>query len=764
MEKTKNHKSRVQKSKKKTKPNYRKYLTIMWVLFISGFLFIFLLFYAVSEGYLGYMPSFDELENPETKLATEVISQDGVVLGKFYDENRTRVTYEQISPHVINALISTEDERFREHSGIDFRSVGRAVGGVLTGHFKGGGSTISQQLAKLLYSEQSHSVFSRIIQKLNEWVIAIKLEKRYSKDEIITMYLNKFDFLYNAIGINSAAQIYFDKSPDTLSIVEAATLVGMIKNPSYYNPKLHPERGLKRRNVVLGQMLRNEVLTQKEYDSLKQLPLDMSHFHRESHIEGLAPYFREYVRAFMKKWAKEHKKPDGSTYDIYRDGLKVYTTIDSRMQKYAEEAVAEHLGGELQPAFYKNWKGRKNAPFYFEKNAKKEIARIMNRAMKNSDRYRNAKRAGLPYDSIVASFKKPVPMRLFSWKGEIDTVLTPMDSIRYYKYFLHSGLIAMEPGTGFVKAYVGGINYKYFKYDHVTQGKRQVGSTFKPILYTLAMQNGMTPCDELPNVQPVIELPDGKTWEPKNATKKEDIGKNITLKKALATSNNWISAQLIDRFSPQPVAKLAHKMGIESEIPAVHSIALGSVDLRLEEIVRAMNTFPGKGISVKPVYITSIVDKFGNVVANFAPEQKEALDERTAYLMLNLMEGVVKYGTGVRLRLKYGFRNPIAGKTGTTNNHSDGYFMGIVPQLTTGVWVGCEDRAAHFRNIRLGQGANMALPIWALFMQKIYADKDLGFEPEDFPKPTVPLKINLDCEDQHQTTRESNLDTGDDEF
>jgi penicillin-binding protein 1A len=761
----KKEKSQTEKAKttKKLRSKFRRYSLILWALFIGAVLSVFLLFYAVSEGYLGYMPSFEELENPDVKLASEVVSADGKVLGKFYEENRTGVEYDEINKHVIQALIATEDERFRDHSGIDFRSVGRAIAGVLTGKFKGGGSTISQQLAKLIYSEKSHSVFSRVIQKLNEWVIAVKVEKRYSKDEIITMYLNKFDFLYNAIGINSAAKIYFSKTPDSLSIIESATLVGMIKNPYYYNPKIHPKRGLNRRNVVLGQMLRNKFISQAEFDSLKTLPLDMSGFKRESHIAGLAPYFREYVRVFMKDWVKNNLKPDGTEYDIYRDGLKIYTTIDSRMQKYAEEAVREHLGGELQDAFYKNWKGRKYAPFYFKHNPEKEIKKMMTQSMKRSERYRHLKKAGLDFDSIQSIFNIPTPMTLFSWKGDIDTTMTPMDSIRYYKYILHSGLIAVEPETGFVKAYVGGIDYRYFKYDHVTQGKRQVGSTFKPILYTLAMQNGMTPCDELPNVQPVITLPEGKTWEPKNATKEEDIGKNISLKKALATSNNWISAQLIDRFSPQPVAKLAHKMGIESEIPEVHSIALGSVDLRLEEIVRAMNTFPSKGISVKPMYITHIADKYGNIIGSFVPEQNEAFDERTAYLMLDLMQGVVQYGTGVRLRLKYGLKNPIAGKTGTTNNHSDGYFMGIVPQLTTGVWVGCDDRAAHFRNIHLGQGANMALPIWALFMKRVYADKSLHFEKENFSKPTIPLKVNLDCEADHESANSSSTPV-DEEF
>ncbi len=740
------------KTKSKNKPLYRKYIRLMWLLFAIGMLFTFLLFFFVSKGYLGYMPSFEEIENPESKLATEVISSDGVLLGKFYDENRTRVNFSEISPHVIDALISTEDERFRSHSGIDFRSVARAIFGVMTLDFSGGGSTISQQLAKQLYSEKSPSFFDRVIKKLNEWVIAVKLEKRYSKNEILSMYLNKFDFLNNAIGIRSAAKIYFAKTPDSLNIQEAATLIGMIKNPSFYNPIRKNERTKNRRNTVFQQMVRNDRMTQKEYDSLKLLPLDMSNFKRESHTQGLAPYFREYVRAFLKKWVKENKKTDGSEYDIYRDGLKIYTTIDSRMQKYAEEAVAEHLGEELQPTFFKHWKGHKNAPFFFEKNAKKQIERIMYKGVKNSERYRSMKKNGYNFDSILTKFKIPVQMRVFSWKGDIDTLLSPMDSIRYYKYFLHSGLVAMEPETGYVRAYVGDINYQYFKYDHVTQAKRQVGSTFKPILYTLAMQNGMTPCDELPNVQPVILLPSGKTWEPRNTTKKEDEGKPITLKKALATSNNWISAQLIDRFSPQPVVKLAHKMGIKSEIPEVHSIALGSVDLRLEEIVQAMNTMPSKGISVDPIYITHIADKYGNIISSFTPKQVEALDERTAYLMLNLMQGVVQYGTGLRLRLKYKFYNPIAGKTGTTNNHSDGYFMGIVPELTTGVWVGCDDRAAHFRTIALGQGANMALPIWAKFMQKIYEDKTIGFSKGKFDEPTIPLKAELNCENKDKNS------------
>lgn len=691
------------------------------------------------------MPTFEELENPKSNLASEIYSADGKLLGKYFIENRSNATYGELDTNLLNALIATEDIRYYKHSGIDFKALARALAGALMGQNKGGGSTITQQFSKLLFHERPDSKMKRVVQKLNEWVIALKLEQRYSKEEILTLYLNKFDFVNNAVGIKSAAKIYFNKTPDSLKIEESAMLVGMLKNSALYNPVRRQELTEGRRNVVMSQMVKYGFLEQAIYDSLILLPIDMSNFKRQSHLTGQATYFREFLRGRLKAWCRNKIKADGTPYDLYKDGLKIYTTLDSRLQGYAEEAVIEHLSLDLQPTFFRHWSGHSNAPFYFENNASASTKKIMNQAMRRSDRYRKLRLSETPADSIILSFNTPTPMTIFTWDGEIDTVMTPMDSIHYYKFFLQAGLMSVEPQSGYVKAYVGGINYKHFQYDHVTQGARQVGSTFKPFLYTLAMQNGLSPCTEFANIQPIIYLDNGDTWEPRNSSSK-DLGTEITLKYALATSNNWISGWLIKRFSPQSVVKIARNMGVTSFLDPVPAIVLGSSDLSLYEMVGAMNTFANKGVYIEPTFITRIEDKNGNIIESFIPNQKEAMSEQTAYLMLELLKGVVDYGTGIRLKLKYKFENPIAGKTGTTNNHSDGWFMGITPELATGIWVGCEDRAAHFRSLSLGQGANMALPIWALYMQQVYADSTINLTLEDFEPPLEPLNVEIDCE------------------
>jgi penicillin-binding protein 1A len=736
----------------------KKNLTIFWSVILTGILLTVLLFWLISTGLLGYIPTFEELENPNSNLASEIYSEDGTLIGKYYIENRSTTKFSELDTNLVHALLATEDIRFYKHSGIDFKAVMRAFAGAVIGQNKGGGSTITQQFAKLLFHERPGSKAKRILQKLNEWVIAVKLEQRYSKDEIIALYLNKFDFVNNAVGIKSAAKIYFNTSPDSLKIEESAILIGMLKNPALYNPLRRPDTVLARRNVVLRQLQRYDYITSAEYDSIRKLPLDMSKFGRQDHITGHATYFREFLRGKLKIWCNEHTKPDGTPYDLYKDGLKIYTTLNSKLQKYAEEAVIEHLSQDLQPTFFEHWKHHPNAPFYFQNNASEEIQKILTQGMHRSERYRKLKDANATNEEIKRSFNTPIRMRVFTWLGETDTVMSPMDSIHYYKFYLQAGLMSVEPSTGYVKAYVGGINYKHFQYDHVTQGARQVGSTFKPFLYTLAMQNGLSPCTKIPNIQPVIYLYDGKTWEPDNSAK-DDKGIEITLKHALATSNNWISGHLVNRFSPEAVVKIARNMGVTSYLDPVPSLVLGSSDLTLYEMVGAMNTFTNKGVYIEPVFITRIEDKSGNVLETFIPKQHEAMSEETAYLMINLMKGVVESGTGMRLRFKYKFENPVAGKTGTTNNHSDGWFMGLTPQLTTGVWVGCEDRAAHFRSLNLGQGANMALPIWALYMRRVYNDTSLGFKLDDFEKPLKPLSVETDCAkyDKMQKNRSADI-------
>ncbi|MDX5583958.1 MAG: transglycosylase domain-containing protein [Aureibaculum sp.] len=736
---------------------FKKYTRWIWMLFFGGLAFITLLFLLASWGVFGTLPTFEELENPESNLASEVISIDGKTLGKYYRENRTPVKYKELPKHLINALVATEDERFYSHSGIDFKGTIRAASKLGKA---GGASTITQQLAKLLFhGEGSRSLVTRLTEKVKEWVIAVRLERQYTKQEIIAMYLNKQGFLFNAVGIRSASRIYFGKEPRDLNIEESAVLVGMLKNPRQYNPQreISKAKSLVRRNVVFKQMERNGFISTKLKDSLQNLPMVLN-FSPEDTGYGVATYFREYVRAFLRGWVKKNPKPDGSEFNIYRDGLKIYVTLDSRMQKYAEEAMQEHMSN-LQRVFFKQQKAfNKTAPFY--DLTKKEIERTMDLAMKRSNRWKRMIKSDKSEKEIRASFDTKTEMTIFSWKGDIDTIMTPKDSIRYYKHFLQSGVLSVEPQTGHVKAWVGGINYKHFQYDHVKQGSRQVGSTFKPFVYATAInQLQLSPCEEFTNTP--YTIPKGKyglpeDWTPKNATEK--YGGVRTLRNALANSVNVITAQLIDKATPTNVVRLAQNLGVKSEIPPVPSIALGSVDLTLYEMVGAYNTFANKGMYVEPMMILRIEDKNGTVLDNFTPNTKEALSEESAYTIINLLEGVTTGGSGQRLRSSagvypdsivsgypYEFTNPIAGKTGTTQNQSDGWFMGVVPNLTTGVWVGAEDRAAHFADIARGQGATMALPIWALYMKKCYADKELQISDGPFDKPEN-LNIELDCE------------------
>lgn len=734
------------KNKTKKKRDIKVYLIVIWTLFLLFALSVFLLFHGIVHEWFGEMPTFEELENPETNLATEIISADGKLLGTYYIENRSNVSYADIAPDLIHALISIEDVRFYEHSGIDKIALFRVAKGIATGNSdQGGGSTITQQLAKNLFPRGENLSKSKlVIRKLQEWVTATKLEYNYSKDEIIAMYLNTVFYGHNAYGIKKATETFFGKEPDEITMEEAALLAGVVNAPSKFSPRRHPDNAINRRNLVLKRMETNGYITEAEYDSISQIPIDLSHFGVLDHNAGQATYFREFLRSEMHEWAKTHFKQDGTPYNIYKDGLRIYTTIDSRMQQYAEEAVREHLALDLQPAFYEHWKGDPKAPFVLKDE--EEVEKIMMLSMKRSERYRVLKKAGWPMDSIIANFNEPTEMRLFSWDGPIDTVLSPMDSIRYSKFFLQSALMSVETGTGHVKAYVGGDDFRFFQYDHVTQAKRQVGSTFKPFLYALAMQEGeYTPCTKVPNISYSIQLSDGKFWEPKDSGKTK-FGEEVTLRWALAHSNNRISAYLMKRFGPEATIQMARRMGVTSDIPAVPSICLGVCDLSLYEMVGAMSTFANKGVYVKPIFITKIEDKNGNVIETFKAEQHEAMDEVTAYKMIELMKGVVYEGTGVRLRYKYGLRNPIAGKTGTTQNQSDGWFMGITPDLTTGIWTGAEDRSVHFKTITLGQGSNMALPIWALYMKKVYSDPTLHISQGDFQKPLSNVDLEFDCD------------------
>ena len=753
----------VDKRKKhKKKSPYLKYILTIWGIFLFGVLSIIILFSGAALGLYGPMPDLQQLENPRTNLATQIISSDDAILGKYYfDDNRTPIIFDEIPTHTIQALIATEDERFYEHSGIDWRGTLRAF--AFLGK-RGGASTISQQLARQIFvGVRSRNLLKTVLQKAQEWVIAIQLEKRYTKKEILTMYLNKYDFGYQADGIRSAAKIFFNKTSKELSIEESATLVGMLKNSSLFNPIRRPERVKKRRNIVFQQMLRNKLLSIEEVDSLSKLPLKIT-YTPESHREGLATYFRAYLKDFMDDWINENPKADGSKHNLYRDGLRIYTTIDSRIQQLAEDAVIGHMKNLQKEFFLQNTEEENpTAPFLDLRDG--EIDTLLQRTAYRSERWRKMKLAGVSEEEILSSFDREVPMRVFSWKGEIDTIMTPMDSIRYYKHFLRASLMSMEPQTGHVKAWVGGYNYKHFQYDQVKQGRRQIGSTFKPFLYATAIdQLKLSPCDSLPDALYCIEPRKHgnlNAWCPKNSGDK--YGKTRTLKNALANSVNTVSARLMDLVGPRPVINLARKMGVTSYLPAVPSIALGTPDISLFEMVGAYSSFANQGIYVKPVMITRIEDKNGRSLYDVQPVTRDVLSEEAAYVTVNLMQGVTQSGSGARLRhaglektnyiyekvvtgYPFIFENPIAGKTGTTQNQSDGWFMGMVPNLATGVWVGGEDRSIHFKEIGFGQGATMALPIWGNYMRSLYENPNFGISMEDFTAPEN-LNIPVDCEE-----------------
>ncbi len=736
------------------------------------------------------MPSFEELENPKNNLATILYSADQEVLGKYFHENRTNINYEDLNKNVINALISTEDIRFYNHSGIDPKGLGRVLfRTVLMGEkSSGGGSTITQQLAKLLFHDPAKNLWERSLQKLKEWVIAVKLERSYTKQEILTMYLNKAPFIYGAYGIESAAHTFFSKPMDSIRVEEAATLIGMLQNPSLYNPLRRPDVTQNRRNIVLSQMRKADHISPEEYDSLKTLPLNIL-FQRDDHIHGLAPYFREHLRlkltaeqperenyaswqdqqfiedsvAWLRDplygWINKNLKSDGTKYNIYNDGLKIYSTIDSRLQEYAEKALEQHLGEDIQPLFFREKEGRTRAPFT-NKISQEQYESIISRAMRNSDRYRNLRRAGIPEDSIQDAFREPVEMEVFTWHGNVDTIMTPLDSIHYYKSFLRGSLLSMDPQSGHVKAYIGGPNYQHFKYDMVSMGKRQVGSTIKPFVYTLAMQEGLTPCDMVPNIPQTFNLVTGTTWTPRNSSSSRN-GEMVSLKWGLANSNNNITAWILKQFNPQAVVNIIHDLGIKSPMDPVPSIVLGVPEFGLDEMVAAYCTYANKGVHVEPLMVTRIEDRYGNVIASFSPRKEEVLSEETAFLMINLLEGVINQGTGIRLRSKYQINSQIGGKTGTTQNHSDGWFMGITPNLVTGIWVGGEDRDIHFDNIGLGQGANMALPIWALYMQEVYNNEEIPVTPEDTFEEPVNFNINLDCPDRNIPANDETIEGSD---
>ena len=728
------------------------------------------------------IPSFEELENPQSNLATQVIAEDGEILTTFHIENRSYVSYEELSPNLVHAAVATEDSRFYRHSGIDFESLARVLVKTVLGgsSSQGGGSTITQQLAKTLYPRQDVSskipgvsTLKMVWIKLKEWVTAVKLERSYTKDEIMNMYMNQIFFGSNAYGIKAAAQTFFGKSPIDLTVEEAATLVGMVNKPTRYNPALNPDKSLARRNLVISRMEQNGFLTKEEADSIQQIPITLS-YQIQDHNAGIGPYFRDMLRRTMNAkepkrssytqyedyvvdsllwaddafygWLNKNTKSDGTRYDLDRDGLRIYTTINYKMQKYAEEAVAEHLGEDLQKTFDRHLKWNRNKPFASDID-QKTIDQLMKQARRWSDRYRIMKANGASESDIRKSFTEPVRMRLFSWnkKGYIDTVMTPDDSIKYYKGHLRAAFMAIEPHSGFVKAYVGGPNYRYFKYDNVRQGKRQVGSTIKPFLYTLAMQEGMSPCDRVVNV-PQTFLVGDTTWTPKSTDKDEWIGQTVTLKWGLTKSSNNISAYLMKQYGPEAMVEMMRKMGIGCYLDPVNPLCVGSADISVYEMVAAYNTFPSKGVYASPIFVTRIEDNLGNVLGEFTNRKKEAISDYTAYLMANLMQGVVNSGTGVRLRAKYGLKGEIAGKTGTTNDQSDGWFIGYTPTLTAGVWVGAEDRQVHFESLSLGGGSNMALPIWGIFMKKVLADGTLGvYETDQFIAPPG-ITLNLNCD------------------
>lgn len=744
-----------------TKKWYKPFLIWFWSLFLGGILLVWFVMFLITRGALGYLPPLEELQNPKNRFASEIISSDMQSLGRYYRyENRVGVQYTDLSPNLINALIATEDARFYNHTGVDLKSMFRAI---LKLGRAGGGSTLTQQLAKQLWSPRANNIFERAMQKPIEWVIATKLERLYSKDEILLMYLNQFDFLYNAVGIQSASQVYFSTTPKDLKLEQAAMLVGMCKNPSLYNPIRHPQRATNRRNTVLGQMTKYGYIDEATRDSVAALPLTLK-YSSVDHKQGVAPYFREYLRVVMTakepkdsdypewnklqyqidKWqwdnnalygfVEKTRKPDGSKYDIYQDGLKIYTTIDSRMQKYAEEAVNEHMQDQ-QKAFFKELKRKKTAPFS-STLTKEEIDGIMSRSMKQTDRYRNMRRAGYSADSINQAFMTAREMQIFTYdRGMIDTVMSPYDSIKWQKSYLRCGFMSMDPHTGHVKAYVGGPNFAHFQYDMCTKGRRQVGSTIKPYLYTLAMDEGMWPCETWVYDSIHVELPNGDVWAPRD-THEDNLGDTVTLAWGLKVSSNWMSAYLMSLFTPEQLVKMMRSFGIQGQLDPVLSLCLGPCEVSVEEMVDAYTTFANKGIRTEPLYVTRIEDNNGNVIGTFTPRTHEIISETTAYKMIYMLREVLDHGTGVRVRFKYGIKSPMGGKTGTTNNNSDGWFMCFTPSLVTGTWVGGEDRAIHFDNLREGQGASMALPINALYLKKVFADPDLGYnEEEEFDVP-----------------------------
>ena len=771
----------------------KKFIYVLWGLLILTVAAIAIIFSAIANGKIGYVPPVEELENPNLKFATQIISDDGQLLGTWSlsKENRVYVGYEDLSPNLVKALIATEDVRFKDHSGIDIRAFSRAVvkRGILMQKHAGGGSTITQQLAKQFYSPTADNVMERLLQKPIEWVIAVKLERYYTKEEILTMYLNKFDFLNNAVGIKTAAKTYFGKDPKDLSVEEAATLIGMCKNPSLYNPRRFNERCRGRRNVVLDQMRKADYLTEAECDSLKALPLTLK-FQPVDHKDGLATYFREYLRGIMtaKKpnksnyrgwqaqqyyedsiawetnplygWCNKNTKKDGSHYNVYTDGLKIYTTINSRMQRYAEEAVYEHVAQYLQPRFFKEKKGRKTAP-YTNQLSEEEVQKILDRSIHQSDRYRTMKETGYSESEIMQAFNTKHEMQVFSYEGEKDTIMTPLDSIKYYKHFLRAGFMSMDPITGYVKAYVGGPNYNYFQYDMAMVGRRQVGSTIKPYLYTLAMENGFSPCDMTRNVEQTLYDENGKAWSPRNSSRSH-YGEMVTLKWGLANSNNWISAYLMSKLSPYELKRLIHSFGVlNRDIQPTVSLCLGPCEISVGEMVSAYTAFANRGIRTAPLFVTRIEDNEGNVVATFTPKMDEVISESSAYKMVVMLRSVINEGTGNRVRRLYGITADMGGKTGTTNRNSDGWFMGFTPSLVSGCWVGGEERDIHFDTMRDGQGASMALPVWGLYMQKVYADKTLGYSQDerfDIPDDFDP------CKDKLTEIEEQNTGRLDDDF
>ena len=736
----------------------KRFIHILWGMLVLGVLSAVLAFVAIWYGWIGYMPPISELQNPINRFATQVYSADGKVIGTWNEnrENRVCIPYNTLSPHLVHALVATEDIRFYDHSGIDFFALGRAFikRGLLGRASAGGGSTITQQLAKQLYSEKAHSTLERLLQKPIEWVIAVKLERHYTKEEIIALYLNYFDFLHNAVGIKTAANTYFNKEPKDLNVTEAATLIGLCKNPSFFNPVRYPDRSKERRNVVLAQMVKAGYLSDTECSQYAEEPLALN-FHRTDHKDGTATYFREFLRQYLMAkrpdksnypewnksqyvydsiawvndplygWCNKNTKKNGEPYNIYTDGLKVYTSIDSRMQQYAEDAVYRHLARFLQPAFSKENRMKPNAPFTNQLTAA-QVRSFLNRSITQSDRYRNMKAAGYSEEEIRKAFRTPTDMAVFTYHGDIDTVMTPLDSIRYYKSFLRTGFVSMDPKNGLVKAYVGGMDFTHFQYDMATEGRRQVGSTIKPFLYSLAMENGFSPCDEAPNVQQTYTVA-GRSWTPRN-TSRSRYGQMVTLKWGLAQSNNWISAYLMSKLNPQQFVGLLRSYGFYN--PDIHpslALALGPCEASVCEMVSAYTVFANHGIRCAPMFVTKIEDNEGNVIASFQPRMNEVISEASANKMLVELQAVVNEGTARRLRFKYNFKGEIGGKTGTTNRNSDAWFMGFTPELVSGCWVGGEDRDIHFDSMSMGQGATMALPIWAYFMQKVFADHRLGY-------------------------------------